>query len=128
MTFILAAIAGIWMADGLALLAAPRQVMERLREVLTLSPAVLRWEGFSACLGIILLVGTEGLRYQPLWACTGAAMVIKGLFLAVGPERWRHGLLEWCLRRDDVDYRFWGLGLCAWALLLLYVLGLLGSA
>jgi uncharacterized protein YjeT (DUF2065 family) len=127
MNYLLAAIAGVWMADGVALLLAPRHVITRLREVLTLSPAMLRLEGVAACLGILLLLGTEGLHYQPLWMITGAAMVMKGVFLAVGPEQWKQWVVGWCLEREDVDYRFWGLGLCTLALLLLRALGWLGS-
>jgi uncharacterized protein YjeT (DUF2065 family) len=127
MEYVLAAIAGIWMADGLALLVAPRYVIARVREVLALSSAMLRWEGVAVGLGIVLLLGAGGLPYQPLWTITGGAMVVKGLFLAVGPERWKHGVLEWCLKREDVDYRFWGLGLCTLAFLMLNALGWLGS-
>jgi len=115
------------MADGVALLLAPRHVITRLREVLTLSPAMLRLEGVAACLGILLLLGTEGLHYQPLWMITGAAMMMKGVFLAVGPEQWKQWVVGWCLGREDVDFRFWGLGLWNLALLLLRALGWLGS-
>ncbi|MCH7566228.1 MAG: DUF2065 family protein [Nitrospirae bacterium] len=127
MNYVLAAIAGVWMADGLALLVVPRQVITRVREVLAVAPSMVRWELLAVCLGAILLIETEGFRYQPLWLVAGSAMVIKGLFLVLGPERWRHVLLEWCLRREDLDYRFWGLGLCALALLLLKALGWLGN-
>lgn len=127
MKYLLAVIAGIWMADGLALLVAPSQVIARVREVLALSSAMLRWEGVAVCLGMILLLGSGGLHYQLLWTVTGVAMVIKGLFLAVGPQRWRTGVLEWCLQREVVDYRFWGLGLCTLAILLLNALGWLGA-
>lgn len=127
MKYVLAAIAGVWMADGLALLVAPRHVVSRMRDMLALSPSMLRWEALAACLGLVLFVGAEGLRYQPLWMFTGTAMLVKSLLLAVGPSRWRQGLLDWCLRRDDVDYRFWGLGLCTLALLLLHALGWLGG-
>ncbi len=128
MEYVLAAIAGIWMADGLALLVAPQYVIARVREVLALSSAMLRWEGVAVGLGLLLLLGSRGLPYQLLWAITGGAMVVKGLFLAVGPERWKKGVLEWCLQREDVDYRFWGLGLCTLALLLLKALGWLGHS
>jgi len=46
--------------------------------------------------------------------------------LWLGPTELRARLLEWCLSREDVDYRFWGLGLCALALLLLHALGWIG--
>lgn len=126
-TYVLAAIAGIWMADGVALLVAPRHVMAHVRAALALAPSLLRWQGAAACLGVVLLLGTEGIHYQPLWMVTGSAMVLKGLFLAVGPEPWRHWLVDWCLQREDVDYRFWGLGLCALAALLLHALGWIGN-
>lgn len=127
MKYVLAAIAGVWMADGLALLVAPRHVIERVREFLAGSPAVLRWEAVAVGLGIILLLGTRDLSYQPLWTITGAAMVLKGLFLTIGPDPWRQGIIEWCLRRDEVDYRLVGLGLCTLAVLLLHALGWVGG-
>jgi uncharacterized protein YjeT (DUF2065 family) len=127
MTYVLAAIAGIWMADGLALLVAPSHVIARVREVLSLSPRMLRWEGVAASLGILLVIGAQELHYQLLWTIAGLSMLVKGLFLAVGPHQWRHQVLEWCLQREEVDYRFWGLGLCMLAVLLLHALGWVGS-
>nr|MBI3614743.1 DUF2065 family protein [Nitrospirota bacterium] len=127
MKYVLAAIAGIWMADGLALLVAPRFVVARVREVLALSSTILRWEGVAVCLGFLLLWSAAGLHYGPLWMATGLAMVIKGCFLAFGPEGLKKNVMEWCLQREDVDYRFWGLALCTLALLLLHALGWLGN-
>ncbi len=122
MKYVLAAIAGIWIADGLSLMLAPRLVMARLREVLALSPKILKWQVLVAALGVMLVLGTQDMKFQSLWWVVGLAMVIKGLFLALGPEYWRHKILEWCLHREDVDYRFWGLGLCTLAVLLLHAL------
>ncbi len=122
MKYVLAAIAGIWVADGLSLLVAPKQVIARVREVVELSPRILKWEAFASLLGIILLLGTRDLSYHLLWVIIGASMVLKGLFLGLGPEPWRDRVLTWCLQRDDIDYRFWGLGLCALAVLLLHAL------
>jgi hypothetical protein len=127
MSYVLAAIAGVWMADGLALLVAPQQLIARVREALTMSPTVLRWEAIAATLGVLLIVGAAGLPYQPLWAATGAAMIAKGAFLAWGPSRWREPVVQWCLHREPVDYRFWGLGLCTLAVLLLHALGWFGA-
>ena len=128
MMYVLAAIAGIWAADGLALLVAPRSVILRIKEVVAVAPTMLRWEGLAIGLGLLLLIGSQDLRYQPLWTLTGLAMVAKGTFLAVGPERWRKLVMDWCLAREDVDYRFWGLGLCTLAVLLLHALGWMGTA
>ena len=123
MRYLLAAIAGMWMADGLTLLVWPRPVITRLREVLAITPSLVRWEILAAGLGFLLLWGAQGLRYEPLWSITGLAMVAKGIFLAAGPDHLRRGVLDWCLHREDVDYRFWGLGLCTLALLLLHAAG-----
>lgn len=123
--YILAAIAGMWMADGLALLSAPLLVMQRLQESLDGSPNLLRWQAIGIVLGIILLWWAAPLPYQPLWWMTGGAMVIKSGFLIWGPVTWRLSLLNWCFTREAVDYRFFGLWLCTLAVLLLHALGLL---
>jgi len=127
MSYLLAAIAGVWMADGLALLVAPQQLIDRVRETLAISPGLIRWEAVAATLGIVLVVGATGLRYHALWVVIGALMVGKGVFLAWGPPRWREPVITWCLQREPVDYRFWGLGLCALAVLMLHALGWIGE-
>ena len=121
--FALATIAGIWFADGLLLLAVPRFIITHLRQTLTESPAILHWEWLAVVGGGIVLIAGQSLAYQPLWIITAGGMIVKGLFLSVGPSKWRNLVLEWCLSREDVDYRFWGLGLCALAMLLLHALG-----
>ena len=125
--YALAAIAGIWLADGLSLLIAPRFVVERVRETLRGNPSLWIWQLVSVVAGIVLLVGTLDFRYQPLWTITSASMMTKGLFLAWGSPAWRSIVIEWCLHREDVDYRFFGLGLCTLAVLLLHALGWLGQ-
>ncbi|MGA6827767.1 hypothetical protein ACO9S2_09165 [Nitrospira sp. NS4] len=124
--YALAAIAGIWLADGLSLLVAPRFVVERVRETLQGNPSLLIWQLVSVVAGIVLLVGTLEFRYQPLWTLTATSMMTKGLFLAWGSPAWRAIVIGWCLQREDVDYRFLGIGLCTLAVLLLHALGWLG--
>lgn len=123
----MAAIAGIWLADGLSLLLVPRFMVERLREVIRQQPTIWTWQWLSVVAGTVLLFEAIPLRYQPLWILTALAMLIKGLFLALGPEAWRSRLVEWCLNREDVDYRFVGIGLCTLAALLLHALGWVGE-
>lgn len=125
--YALAAIAGIWLADGLSLLLVPRFMVERLREVIRQQPTIWTWQWLSVVAGTVLLFEAIPLRYQPLWILTALAMLIKGLFLALGPEAWRSRLVEWCLNREDVDYRFVGIGLCTLAALLLHALGWVGE-
>jgi len=121
--YALATIAGIWFADGLLLLLVPQFIMTHLRQTLAESPTILRWEWLAVIGGGIILTAGHNLRYQPLWIVTAGVMIVKGLFLAIGPSDWRARVLDWCLSRDDVDYRFGGLGLCTLATLLLHALG-----
>ena len=122
--YILGAIAGIWLADGLALLSFPLLVIRKVQESLQQNPHLLRWQAIGMCLGAFLIVASAELPYQPLWWITGAAMGIKSGLLAWGPTTWRASLLNWCFSREAIDYRFIGLGLCALAVLLLHALGL----
>ena len=123
-TYIFGAIAGIWLADGLALLSFPLLMIRQVQESLQQNLHLLRWQAVSMCLGAFLIVSSAELPYQPLWWITGAAMGIKSSFLAWGPATWRASLLNWCFAREAIDYRFMGLGLCALAVLLLHALGL----
>lgn len=125
--YALAAIAGIWLADGLSLLLVPIFIVERLREVIRQQPTIWTWQWLSVVAGAVLLFAALPLRYQPLWILTALAMLIKGVFLAVGPKELRARLVEWSLNRENVDYRFVGIGLCTLAVLLLHALGWLGQ-
>jgi hypothetical protein len=116
-------IAGLWMADGVALLIAPERMISSLRRSLIAAPGFLKWGGVAAVLGIFLLLGTRGVPYQPLWIIVGLSMVGKGIFLYAGSDLWRLRIVKWCLERELVDYRIWGLGLCALSVLLLDALG-----
>ena len=123
MSYLLMAIAGLWMADGLALLFAPLRMMALLKESLAASPSIVNWSVISAVLGVILIFQVGELPYHPLWLITGIAMVAKGLFFLLASSEHRLLLVKWCLTREAVDYRFWGLALCALSVLLLDSLG-----
>ena len=125
--YALAVIAGMWLADGLALLFAPRFVVDRVRQAVHGNVALWSWQLFAVVAGVVLCIAGLELRYQPLWILSAGGMIIKGLFLAFGPAPWRERVVAWCLSREDVDYRFWGLGLCTLAALLLHALGWLGQ-
>jgi len=116
-------IAGLWMVDGVALLVAPERMIATLRQSLIVAPGFLRWGGFAAILGVLLIFGTLQVPYQPLWMVVGLSMMAKGIFLYAGSDLWRLRLVKWCLERDPVDYRIWGLVLCALSVLLLDALG-----
>ena len=51
-----------------------------------------------------------------------------GAFLSIGPHSGREPVIVWCVGREDIDYRFWGLGHCALAVLLLHALGWIGRS
>jgi hypothetical protein len=126
--YALAFLAGIWLADGVSLLLAPRVVMERLREITLKVPGIFRWQILSLVAGVALLFLGLDLIYQPIWIIVASGMIGKGLLLWLGPAKLRERVLAWCVAREDVDYRFWGLGLCALAMLLLHALGWMGQA
>ena len=107
------------MADGVALIFWPQRVIGTLRQSLIVAPGFLRWGGLAALLGIFLLFGTREIAYQPLWVFVGMSMIAKGIFLYGGSDRLRLRVVKWCLEREAVDYRIWGLGLCTLSVLLL---------
>lgn len=123
MSYLLMAIAGLWMADGLALLVAPRWTVALVRQALAASPSHTKWSGVSLIAGLVLLVQASELTYQVLWVVTGLAMVAKGGFFLLSDDDTRQSVLQWGLSREAVDYRFWGLGLCTLSLLLIHACG-----
>ncbi|MEQ1790795.1 MAG: hypothetical protein E8D51_04595 [Nitrospira sp.] len=124
--YALAALAGIWLADGIVLLMSPRYIIAQVREILQQSPGLLRWELLAIFGGALLLVAANDLPYPWLWMVTAGGMIAKGAFLSIGPSSWRTPVIEWCLGREDIDYRFWGLSLCMLAVLLFHALGWIG--
>ncbi len=126
--YVLLFLAGVWLADGVSLLLAPRAVMNRVREVASTNPLIFRWQILSVVAGLALLILGFNLTYQPLWSVTALGMIGKGFFLWLAPQSIREKALDWCSARDDVDFRFWGLGLCALAVLLLHALGWIGQS
>ena len=123
MSYLLMAIAGLWMADGLALLVAPLWIVGQVRQALSTSPSLLKWSGLTLVGGMILLLQASELTYQVLWMVTGFAMVAKGGFFLLSNDDMRQSVLQWGLSREAVDYRFWGLGLCTLSLLLIHASG-----
>lgn len=127
--YVLACLAGMWLADGISLLVAPRFVMDRIREGVTHHGSeVFRWEILAVLAGLALLAMGAELPYGPLWMMTGIGMTCKGLLVWWGPAQLRKCVVDWCLNREDVDYRFWGLWLCILAVLLLHALGWIGRS
>ena len=123
MSYLLMAIAGLWMADGLALLVAPLWTVALVRQALAASPSHATWSGVTMAAGLVLLLQASELTYQGLWLVAGLAMLAKGGFLLLSGDDTRHAVLGWCLSRDAVDYRFLGLGLCTLSLLLIHACG-----
>ena len=123
MSYLLMAIAGLWMADGLALLVAPLWIVGQVRQALSTSPSLAKWSGLTLVGGMILLLQASDLPYQVLWMVTGFAMVAKGGFFLLSNDEIRQSVLQWGLSREAVDYRLWGLGLCALSVLLIHACG-----
>ncbi len=123
MSYLLMAIAGLWMADGLVLLVAPLWTIGQVRPALLISPSLVKWSGVTLAAGLGLLVQASELTFRGLWMITGGAMVAKGAFFLLSDDDTRHSVLQWCLSREAVDYRFWGLRLCTLSVLLLHACG-----
>lgn len=124
----LMAIAGLWMADGVALLVAPLWVVERMRHVVLTSTAMSTWSGVTLVAGLILIFASPDLDYQALWVVMGVAMMAKGGVLLLASDDTCQALLRWWMSREAVDYRFTGLVLCVLSLLLLHALGGFGPS
>lgn len=124
--YVLALIAGLWLADGIALLAAPQVIVDNLRTAIHTNTALWPWQFIAVMAGLVLMWAGLDLRYQPLWFAVAGGMVLKGCFLVCAPQRWRERVIAWSLGREDVDYRLWGLLLCTLAVLLLHALGWIG--
>ena len=111
-----------------ALLVAPCYIITQGRELLQQS---LRYCGgsfsrsseASSCSSPV-----QELPYQWLWMVTAGGIIAKGAFLSIGTHSWREPVIDWCVGRKDVGYRFWGLGHCALAVLLLHALGWIGRS
>ena len=89
---------------------------------------ILRWELLAIIGGVFLPFAAQELPYQWFWMVTAEGMIAKGAFLSIETHSWRGPVIDWCVGREDIDYRFWGLGHCALAVLLLYTLGWIGRS
>jgi hypothetical protein len=58
---VLAALAGIRLADDMALMLAPRYIITQVRELLQQSPAILQWELLAIIGGVFLLFASQEL-------------------------------------------------------------------
>lgn len=99
----------------------------QIRQTLVASPLPRRWSGLTLVAGMILLLDASDLTSQGLWMVIGVAMAVKGGFLLLSNEGTCRSALQWCVSREAVDDRFWGLGLCALSMLLIHALGGFGA-
>jgi uncharacterized protein YjeT (DUF2065 family) len=127
-SLVLGALVFIWLADGFALLIAPRGVVEHVREMIAKDPSIFRWGIFGVAAGTALSILSFDLFLHPIWIDVGIIMILKGCGLWLAPDRIRGPVVAWCLSREDVDYRFVGLALCGLAVLLLRALGWIGAS
>jgi hypothetical protein len=76
--------------------------------------------------GAILPFASQEQPCQWFWMVTAEGMITTGAFLSIETHSWRGPVIDWRVRREDIDYRFRRLGLCALAVLLLDALGWIG--
>ena len=115
---LLLTLCAVWLLDGVALLAHPRGVITALRQFVEVQGGVQRWWALTSGLGLVLFWLPAAFPHRSWWILVGSLMLAKGAFLGTAPDRWRSPVLAWCLTREEVDYRFWGLGLCTLAIVL----------
>lgn len=99
----------------------------QIRQPLVASPLLGRWSGVTLVAGMILLLDASDLTCRGLWMVIGVAMVVKGGFFLSSNEDTCRSALQWRVNREAVDYRFWGLGLCALSMPLIHALGGFGA-
>ena len=80
MSSLLMVIAGLWMADGLALLVVPLRMIALLEESLVAYPSLVNWSLLSSVLGAVLILQVEELPYHLFWLVIGLLMITKGFF------------------------------------------------
>ena len=95
----MAALAGVWLADGIALLVAPHYIITPVHNLLQQSPAILRWELVAIIGGVFLFFSAQELPYQWLWMMTAGGMNAKGAFLSIETHSWRGPVIVWCIGR-----------------------------
>ncbi|TKS62373.1 MAG: hypothetical protein EWM73_02512 [Nitrospira sp.] len=57
------------------------------------------------------------------WMVKTGGMLANRAFLSIETHSWRRPVTDWCVGLENIDYRFWKLGLCMLAVPLLYALG-----
>jgi len=119
----LAALAGVCLANSIALRVAPCYVITQARELLQQFPAILRWELLPIIGGVFLLFARAGTALPMALDGDGRIRDHQGAFLSIETHSRRRPVIDWWVGQAGVDYRFRGLGLCTLAILLLYALG-----
>ena len=94
--YALAALAGVWLADGIALLVAPRYIITQVLELLQQPLAILRWELVTIIGGVFLFFAAQELPFQWLWMVTAGGMIAKGAFLSIRPHSSCGPVIDWC--------------------------------
>ncbi|HEY6288813.1 MAG TPA: hypothetical protein VIW48_05145 [Nitrospiraceae bacterium] len=92
---VLAALAGIRLADDMALMLAPRYIITQVRELLQQSPAILQWELLAIIGGVFLLFASQELPYQWLRMVTAGDTIAKGTFLSIETRSWRGPVIDY---------------------------------
>ena len=118
--FLFSFISVVWFSIGLGLVIAPAWaivILERLASD-ELRQFVLIQVGMV--ISLILVIGTGGLVFRPVWIAVGCLGLAKGLFLIGAPLGRREAFLGWWFKRPFWEYRAWGLVLVSLATALAY--------
>lgn len=118
--FLFSFIAVVWFSIGLGLVIAPAWAIEILE--LLASDEFLQFVLLQVVMviSLILVIGTEGLRFRAVWIGIGCAGLAQGLFLIGAPLSQREAFLSWWFKRPFWEYRAWGLVLVSASMALAY--------
>lgn len=115
---LVAVIALIWLAAGLALIAVPGWWRTFMTGMVSYPSRRFAITQVMILIGLTLLIGTSSFQSVWLWAALGMLAVLKGMFFLGAPERVRMKAVGWWSRTPTWAHRIAGLCMVGLAVLL----------
>ena len=117
---ILASVGVIWLAVGLALIAAPAWWSTLMTGMISSPSRRFALTQVMILIGLLLVIGTSSLQTVWLWGSLGVLAVLKGMFFLGAPEGLRGRVLSWWSRTPAWAHRI--IGLCMVGLAVLFTI------
>ena len=100
----------VGLADDMALLLA-RAISSYRSIVGAAVPCNIGWELLTTLEGSFLFFAAQELPNQSLWTVTAGSIIAHGTARSIETHSSRRPIIDQCITRRDIDYRFLGLGL-----------------